>query len=128
MPVHAGYRVEGLSRTVKALRAIGVDVSDLKDAFQKISQRGAAMVKGHVPVRSGRLRGDVRGNRAQSRAVISAGRSTLRYAGPINYGWPKRGIAPAGFMQAGDKQLQPYAVEQLEREINRTIIKRGLNR
>jgi hypothetical protein len=126
MTIRAGYRVEGLASVTRALRAVGVDVSDLKDAFQAIATRGAALVKRHTPVRSGRLQGDIRGNRATSRAVVTAGRSNLRYAGPINYGWPKRGIAAAGFMQAGDKELQPYAVQQLEDEINQSIRKRGL--
>ena len=122
-----GYRVEGLASVTRALKALGADVSDLKAAFTAIAALGAANVKRHTPTRSGRLRGDVRGNRATSKAVVTAGRSSIPYAGPINYGWPRRGIEPALFMQAGDAATEPRAVPMLEDEINARIRARGLN-
>lgn len=122
-----GVRVEGLSRVVRELKALGLDVEDLKDAFATIAVEATNAVLKHTPRKSGRLAGSVRGNRAQGKAVVRAGRASVPYAGPINYGWPERGIAPALFMQEGDKEMQPIAVQRLEEEINRKIRQRGLN-
>lgn len=121
-----GFRVEGLSRVVRGLRALGLDVEDLKDAFSRIAKVGADKTRGYVPVKSGRLRDDVRGNRAQSKAVITAGRASIRYAGPQNYGWPARNIQPSGFMQRGDAVMRPVALDLLEDDINDKIRERGL--
>lgn len=123
-----GVRVEGLSRAVRQLKALGLDVEDLKAAFATIATEAAARAAAHAPKRSGRLAASVRGNRAQSKAIVRAGRAAVPYAGPINYGWPRRSIAPARFMQAADTEMQPIAVSMLEADINRAIRNRGLNR
>lgn len=122
-----GVRVEGLSSTIRALKAIGLDATDLKGAFSKIAAEGAVKVNSHAPKRSGRLAASARGNRAQSKAVITAGRSSVPYAGPINYGWPKRGIAARGFMQKADQEMQPVALTRLEQELDEVIKRRGLS-
>ncbi|GAB3663477.1 hypothetical protein GCM10027596_26690 [Nocardioides korecus] len=121
-----GFKVTGLTQLVRDLKALGLDVDDLKDAFSAIADEGAKAVSRHVPRRSGRLAASVRGNRAQSKAVVAAGRAAVPYAGPINYGWPSRGIAAAGFMQKADDEMRPKAVELLEQNINAQIQKRGL--
>lgn len=126
MGVQAGFRVEGLSSVVKALKGLGLDVEDLRAAFARIAQEGTATAQGLAPKRTGRLAGSVRGNRAQSKAVVTAGRSSIRYAGPINYGWPARGIAASGFMQRTDQALRPRALTLLEDEVNHRIRARGL--
>lgn len=122
----AGVRVDGLAAVVRDLQAIGLEVEDLKDAFQTISQLGARAAAAHVRSDSGRLAGDVRGNRAKSKAVITAGRASLPYAGVQNYGWPAHNISPQGFMQKADRELQPISLRLLEREVNRQIRKRGM--
>lgn len=127
MADRVGFQVQGLSTVVRGLKALGLDVDDLKGAFSKIAAEGATKAQGYVPRRSGRLAGSIRGNRAQSKAVVTAGRASIPYAGPINYGWPARGIAPSGFMQKADEQMRPVALERLEEEINTQIKKRGLS-
>lgn len=121
-----GIRVEGLNRVVRALLEIGVEVDDLKEAFSSIADHGARLAASFAPKLSGRLAGDVRGNRARSKAVITAGRASLPYAGPINYGWRAHNIEPSGFMQRADQALQPYSLQLLETEINEAIARRGL--
>jgi len=120
------YRIANLGQTVRALIALGVDVDDLKDAFGDIAQQGAQIAASHAPRLSGRLAGDVRGNRARSKAVITAGRVSVPYAGPINYGWAARNIAPSGFLQKADQELQPIALRLLEQGINAAIRRRML--
>lgn len=127
MPGRSGFQVTGLNEVVRALLAIGVEVDDLKDAFSSIASEGARIASGYAPRRTGRLAGDIRGNRAKSKAVVTAGRVSVPYAGPINYGWATRGIEPSGFMQKADKELGPKALRLLEDEINAAIRKRGLS-
>ena len=119
--VRSGFRVQGLTSVVRALQQMGLDVDDLKDAFSKIAAEGAREAASFAPRRTGRLAGDVRGNRAKSKAVVTAGRASVPYAGPINYGWRARGIAPSLFMQKADQRMQPRALQLLEDEINRKI-------
>lgn len=121
MSMRTGFQVQGLTSVVRALKQMGLDVDDLKDAFSKIASEGAQRAAAYAPKRTGRLAGDVRGNRAQSKAVVTAGRASIPYAGPINYGWRARGITPSLFMQRADKDMQPVAIQRLEEEINRKI-------
>ena len=124
--IRGGYYVEGLRETVRDLERFGAEVSDLKDVMGSIADLAATSAAAHAPMRSGRLRASIRGNRAKARAVVAAGRSAVPYAGAINYGWPKRSIAPAGFMQAADQEVSPQAVRLLEDGITRLIRSKGL--
>src|SRR4051812_42073766 len=119
--VQAGFRVTGHAEVARALRSLGVEVDDLKAAFAALAAEGAQVAARHAPRRTGRLAGSIRGTRARSAAVVTA---SVPYAGAINYGWPRRGIAAAGFMQAADSA--PRAVAALEAEINRAIARKGL--
>ena len=118
--------VEGLREKVKQLEALGLEVDDLKDAFAAIAAEGANLASRLAPRRSGKLASSVRGNRAKGKAVVTAGRATVPYAGPINYGWRKRSIAPAAFMQRADAQLEDRAAALLEENLNQAINRRGL--
>jgi len=122
----ASVRVEGLTKLTRDLKAVGLEVDDLKDAFSTIAARGAQLASRFAPRRSGRLAGDVRGNRAQSKAVVIAGRASVPYAGPINYGWAARNITGAFFMQRASDAMEPVALVQLNQEIDKQIKKRGL--
>lgn len=122
----SGYRVDGLYQVVGALIAIGLEVDDLKSAFSSIADTGAQLAARYAPRRTGALAADIRGNRAKSKAVVTAGRVSVPYAGPINYGWAAHGIEPNGFMQRADADMRPFALKRLEDEINTQIRKRGL--
>lgn len=122
----ASIRVEGLNKVVRDLQSMGLEVEDLKDAMGNIAEQGARLASSFAPKQTGRLAADIRGNRAKAKAVVTAGRVAVPYAGPINYGWPARNIAASGFLQKADEAVQPYALQQLEREINEAIRKRGL--
>ena len=121
-----GVRVSGLTAVTRALLDVGLEVEDLKDAFSAVADRGARVAAMYAPKKTGRLAGDIRGNRARSKAVITAGRVSVPYAGPINYGWAKHGIDGTGFMQKADRVMQPFALRQLENAINTQIQRRGL--
>lgn len=122
-----GTRVTGLRQVLRDLSQLGLDVDDFKDTFSKISTKGANLAAGFVNSKSGVLAGTLRGNRSKNKSVVSAGRSSVRYAGPQNYGWPVRNIKPQRFMQKADEQLQPEIVPMLEAELNDKIRKHGLS-
>lgn len=119
-------KVDGLNKTLTALQRFGVEAQDLKDVMAGISAEGARLASSFAPKRSGRLAASVRGNKAKAKAIVIAGRARVPYAGAINYGWPRRGIRPALFMQRADAQLAPRAVEMLEKGLDEVIGKVGL--
>lgn len=121
-----GFRVEGLSQVVRALNALGADTEDLKEAFSEIATEGARIASAAAPRQSGALAADIRGNRAKSKAVVTAGRAAVPYAGPINYGWPRRNIEAAGFMQTASDAMEPRAVGMLEDAINAKIREKNI--
>lgn len=121
-----GVRIDGLSTVVKDLQKLGVEVDDLKDAFAAIAKEAAERAASHAPRDSGTLASGIRGNRAKSKASVIAGRSSVPYAGAINYGWPSRNIAPSSFMQKADDEMKDRSVELLEDGITTAIRKRGL--
>jgi len=126
MALDGGVRVEGLNRLVRDLQALGLEVDDLKDAFGEIAAAGADLAAGFAPRRTGALAASVRGNRAKAKAVVSSGKTRVPYAGPINYGWPRRNIRPALFMQRADEAMRPRALAELDEAIARKIRERGL--
>lgn len=126
MAADVSVRVEGLTQLFNNLNALGVSMDDMKDAMAKISDFGARQAAVLAPKLSGRLAGDIRGNRAKSKAVVTAGRVSIPYAGPINYGWPAHGISANGFLQRTDPLWQPYGLRVLEQELNKLIRQRGL--
>lgn len=121
-----GVRVEGLRETVRSLQAFGAEVDDLKDVFQPIATRAAEFASQQVDSDSGRLAGSVRGNRAKSKAVVTAGRASVPYAGPQNYGWPRRNIPAQDFFGATDRHMEPVATHLLQEGVDRLIARKGL--
>lgn len=119
-------RVEGLSALIRSLEALGGDVEDVKDVMAEIAAKGAQLASGFAPRRTGALAATIRGNRAKARAVVTAGRGRNSYAGVQNYGWPARNIPASGFMQRADNALQPIALKDLDRGLERAIRRRGL--
>ena len=119
-------QIYGLTRVTRDLRGVGVDVEDLKDAFADVALMGARTAARYAPKRTGQLARDIRGNRAASKAVVTAGRARVPYAGAINYGWRKRNISAAGFMQKADRAIAPFAYRRLLTGIDRAISRRGL--
>lgn len=122
-----GYTVEGLNKVVRGLVDLGVEVDDLKEAFSQIAEEAAQKASQFAPKKSGALANTIRGNKAKNKAVVTAGRAKVRYAGAINYGWPKRGIRASGFMQKADEAMRPDALAKLEEAINKIINEKGLD-
>lgn len=121
-----GTRVSGLKETLQDLKQLGLDVNDFKESFGSIALKGANLAASYVNSRTGRLAGTLRGNRAKNKAVILAGRSSVRWAGVQNYGWARRNIPAQRYMQRADAAMAPQLPGLLEDELSDKIKRRGL--
>ena len=146
MATGSDVRVEGLSRAVRDLARLGVDLEDMRAAFTRIAADAVPTYQRYTPRRSGRLRGDYRTGRTANRAVLYVGRASVPYAAAINYGWGssasswqhgRRSVARAGrlrgtfaganFVAKGDAAQTPRALAAIEADINRLIRARNLS-
>lgn len=118
-------QVEGLREVVRDLERAGVEVADLKEAHARIATEGATTAKGYAPHRSGKLAGSVRGNKAKNKAQVIIGGARVRYAGPILFGWPRRGIRAANTIERTDAHMAIEAPRIFEQELTRIFTKYG---
>ena len=102
-------QVEGLREAVRDLERVGVEVADLKEVFGKVATVAADTGQGFTPRRSGRLAASARGNKAQNKAVVTWGKASVPYAGPILHGWPRRGIKAAATIARTDAVMDTKA-------------------
>lgn len=119
MATQAGISVSGLSRLRRDLRKAGDDMGDLKEANARAASIVAAEAARRAPRKTGRLASSVRGNRAASRASVSAGRAAVPYAGPIHYGWPARGIEANPFVTDAAQATEPIWIPAYETDLNK---------
>lgn len=119
--------VEGLRGLNRDLLNVGVEIEDLKDVYGEIARVGAETAADFAPAQSHALEQTIRGNRAKGKAVITAGRARVPYAGPINYGWPKRNIEGAQFLAKADKVMEEKAPQMLEDGITAVLGRNGFN-
>ena len=122
----SGVYVEGLRETVRNLEKLGADVDDLKDVMGSIASRAADVMQGFTPKVTGKLQASIRGNRAKGKAVVTAGRASVKYAGAVNYGWPKRRIKPRNFTGKTDAVMEKESVQMLEDGLQKLIEQNGL--
>ena len=90
--------VNGADELRKALRQFDDGAADLKAAHAesaKIVEQRAVQL---VPRRSGALAGSIRSTGQARQGVVRSGRASVRWAGPIHFGWPARNIAPQPFL------------------------------
>jgi hypothetical protein len=127
--VSAGaYRVSviGERETAARFKALGLRARDLSHAFAEIAGDVRNDARGLSPKVTGRLAADVRPGAAKTKATVYVGRASLPYAGPINYGWPRRNIAASRFMNRAADDKADDAAETINREMRRLIDVTGL--
>lgn len=103
-------KVEGAARLRRDLARAGVDLNDLKAVHRQVAALVAAAAD--PPRRSGRLAASVRPGATRRAAIVRAGGARVPYAGPIHWGWPKRGIKARPFIAAAaqDTEAQWYGL------------------
>lgn len=107
----------------RALARLADDLADLP--VQLVADRAARAVAGFAPRRSGRLASSVSGWDAGGARVEVRVESV--YGGVINYGWPARNIAPAGFVERGVESALPGAVSDVADAVQSAINQEGLS-
>jgi hypothetical protein len=117
-------KVTGLQEVERDLARIGVKLSDLD--FRGIASEGMRLAASFAPKKSGKLAASIKGSKSKSRATIKAGGARVPYAAAINYGWRRRNIAPAGFMQRADEVLRRTVPAELEAQMKRIIAGQGM--
>lgn len=101
--------VIGMRALMRDVTRMGEDGSPLmqklKDAGRTAAEPVAAAARASYPRESGTLAGDVRVTSAKSGAAVRVGRSSVPYAGPVDFGgWPE-----GRDYQAGGRALFPAA-------------------
>lgn len=82
-----GVRIAGLRTTIRSLRRLGVEASDLKAAFHAAGELVANTAADLVHSKSGRLAASIRASNSTNKAVVRAGSAAVPYAAANNYGW-----------------------------------------
>ena len=99
MPGPAQVEVVGLREVQSALRALDNSFArELTPLNRKAAQVVATEATSRVPVRSGRLKASIRATAQQRQGEVKAGRATVPYAGPIEFGWAAHNITAQPFL------------------------------
>jgi len=118
----ARIQVEGGRELRRALRQTETGIADLKEVNQQVGELVARTARTQtVPRISGTLAGSVRSARQAAGAVVRAGRARVPYAGPIHFGWEKRGIRPQPFLYEAADRRAGEVFEAYERGVAKVI-------
>jgi hypothetical protein len=120
-------RITGAKELIRDLKSLGVSVEDLKAPFNAVADKAAHLAASYAPKRTGRLATSVKGSRTKNRASVRAGSKRVPYAGAINYGWPRRNIQGAHFMQRASDAMLPIAEKEIRAELDKLIRDRNLS-
>lgn len=115
--------VTGLRECVKALKDLGDDLSDLKEANGTLGREIASRASALAPVRSGRLAASIKSNKAAKKVQIKAGSARVPYAGVIEYGWAARNIRPQPYLRKAAFENKNYIKDKYEENIKDVIRK-----
>ncbi|MGX9346384.1 hypothetical protein [Microbacterium sp. KNMS] len=124
----AAITVGGGSTLARTLRKAGVDLKELKPVNRAAAEIAMEQARQDAPVVSGRLRDTLRVGATNRAGVVRAGNnrtsaSGVRYAGPVHWGWPGRGIAANPFMTRAARATQNRWVRLYENFTNRILNK-----
>ena len=120
----AGVRVDGLRQTVRNLERLGVQISDLKSAFNRIGNIVVREAVSLTPRLSGRLAGSIRAGKAKNKSEIRAGGARIPYAGVIHYGGYNN-ITAQPFLTTAAQNKQGQVVREVENELQALLRRYG---
>lgn len=111
----AVMKIEGFDKTVRALNRAGAETQDMKDLMHSLGSLVVKTARPLTPHKTGHLAGSIRAGRGKTKAVVTAGRKSIPYAGVQHYGWPAHHIKASMFLVK--------ALEVKNEEIVRNLIK-----
>lgn len=116
------FTVDGADQLRRSMRKAGVDMTRLKDAHRDVADTVSKRARGTAPQGpTGRLAASTRPGATQKAAIIRAGKKSVPYAGPIHWGWPRRGIRAQPWLQEAAQESEPEWVDTYTTEIERLI-------
>lgn len=77
---------------------MGGDLRDLTKANKAAAEVVAVEARNIAPRVTGHLAGSTRATATKVQGQVAVGSSSVPYAGPIIFGWPRRNIAPNPFI------------------------------
>lgn len=95
MASRAGITVEGAGRLALTMRAAARDLDDMSRRLGPVVAIIERVTAAATPVKTGALRASTTSAATSAGAYVG---NTAVYAGPINFGWPRRGIEPRRFL------------------------------
>lgn len=83
-----GITVDGLSSTIRTMKALGDDPTAIREALKEAAQTLAEASRDTVPNRTGKLERTIRPASTVRGAFVYVGNNqTVKYANPIHWGW-----------------------------------------
>ena len=122
----SGVRVKGLREIVRSLERMGVEVADLKAAFNRIGNVVVAEAVSLAPTQSGALANSIRASKTKNKSEVRAGSAKVPYAGVINYGGYNN-IEGVHFLDGAEKNKRGEVIQEMKSDLNRLIQSLGLN-
>lgn len=114
--------VVGQKRFVQTMRKAGADMKELKEVNRRAADIAKPETVARAPRgRTGKLAGSIRVGATQKAGIIRAGRKTVPYAGPINYGWPARHIKPRTFVNDAVASTEGQWAKEYEQFVKKTM-------
>jgi hypothetical protein len=121
-PAAVGIRVKGLRTMARDARStINRLDKGIRGANKKSAERALVpRIRAAAPRRSGALANSVRARATAQRAQIIVGTNVkVPYAGPINFGWPLRGIRAQEFIYksiaAAEKEMLDIYIFEIDK-------------
>lgn len=118
-------RVDGARELRASLRRAGVDLAEMKAAHAVVAKIAENSIRAAAPASTGRMKGTIRSSGTQRAAIVRAGRASVPYAGPNNWGWPQssggiRGDYAGGhWMQRGARASESTWLAAYENEVQK---------
>ena len=116
-----GVTVRGARELRRSMRAAGEDMTQLNAAHKLASAIVAADAARRAPRRTGRLAGSIRPAGTRTRAEVRAGFKRVPYAGPIHWGWPRKGIRPSLFLTTAAAATETAWTAAYRAEVERIL-------
>lgn len=120
-----GIQIVGLRKVIRQIEKLGVEAEDLKAAFRRIGVRALSTANAGTPVSSGALLTSNRQSKRKNSVYLYSGRAKTYYARFVHYGTTQMEARP--YLYNAVEKDGPWAVKQLENEMDRLITKLGLN-
>jgi hypothetical protein len=114
-------RVEGARELEASMHAAADSLAHLDTAGTQAGARLVTVAKTLAPRVSGRLANSIRAERAATSVTVTAGGTTVPYAGPIHWGWAARNIAAQPFLTDALAQASPQITADYARDVAQTV-------